>query len=263
MTAATPDGGAPGRHGPVDEYLDGLFDQLAGTHATGRRLLADAEEHLRAAAAEGRAIGLSADEAERRAVQRFGPAGLLAEQVPVTAATRGTALRRTTVAAWLVTATALTWYGAAGVLTWLLGWWWVAVGPTDTLTPCHAALSRPDDCRELAHAHLFSPLWTQGPRDFVPALIAGATLLVVLGLLRRSTSLGGSRWTPSREAVTVGIAVPAGVAALYLLPVGVSGLLMRPVQAWSLAMLCSGLLAVLLCGATLYRWRHDRSRSTT
>jgi MYXO-CTERM domain-containing protein len=58
---------------PVDDYLDTLFDRLSGTGAEGRRLLAEAEDHLRSAADDGIARGLEPLAAEREAVRRFGP----------------------------------------------------------------------------------------------------------------------------------------------------------------------------------------------
>ncbi len=263
--SATARGGTPhAGSGVIDEYLNTLFDRLAGTHADGRRMLADAEEHLLAAAAEGRAAGLSADEAERRAVQRFGSPGPLARQVPLAAMTMGTALRRAAMAGWVVTGAALLWYGVAGVLTWLLGWLWVRLldgSDLATFVSCPSGLPQPDDCRELAHAQLFPPMWPHGARDILPAAAAGAALLVIRALLRRDARFAGPRWTPSCEAVTLGIAVPAGAGAVYLVPVGADGLFMQPLQAWALAYLCCGLLALLLCGATLYRWaRHKRQQ---
>ena len=53
MTAST---GA----GPVEKYLDEMFDRLAGTGPAGRRMLAEAESHLLAAVDDGRARGLDA-----------------------------------------------------------------------------------------------------------------------------------------------------------------------------------------------------------
>jgi len=50
----------------VERYLDGMFDRLAGTGGAGRRALAEAEDHLRAAVADARAAGLPAGEAEQR-----------------------------------------------------------------------------------------------------------------------------------------------------------------------------------------------------
>jgi hypothetical protein len=58
--------------GPVDAYLDEMFDRLAGTGAPGRRALTEAEDHLRAAATEGVESGLPPQRAEEEAVTRFG-----------------------------------------------------------------------------------------------------------------------------------------------------------------------------------------------
>ncbi len=44
--------------GPVDAYLDELFDRLAGTGAAGWRALTEAQDHLAAAAADERQRGL-------------------------------------------------------------------------------------------------------------------------------------------------------------------------------------------------------------
>lgn len=60
--------------GAVEAHLDELFRRLAGHPATAaRQLLAEAEAHLRDAAAESEAQGLSRAAAEMRAVERFGP----------------------------------------------------------------------------------------------------------------------------------------------------------------------------------------------
>ena len=66
----------------IDTYLDGLFDRLAGTGASGRRMLEEAAEHLHASAEEAKAAGLSDADAEREAVRRFGESGPIAAQVP-------------------------------------------------------------------------------------------------------------------------------------------------------------------------------------
>ncbi|WP_432991029.1 hypothetical protein [Dactylosporangium sp. CA-233914] len=62
-----------GDAGPVDAYLDDMFDRLAGTGAAGRRMLTETEDHLRSASADARARGLDPTAAEREAVARFGP----------------------------------------------------------------------------------------------------------------------------------------------------------------------------------------------
>lgn len=64
--------------GPVDRYLDELFDRLNGTGGVGRRALAEAEDHLRTATADAVQRGTPPAEAEREAVTRFGAASSFA-----------------------------------------------------------------------------------------------------------------------------------------------------------------------------------------
>jgi hypothetical protein len=68
-------------NGPVDRYLDELFDRLAGTGHAGRRALAEAEDHLRAAATDAAAHGVPPAQAEADAVARFGPPARIAAQL--------------------------------------------------------------------------------------------------------------------------------------------------------------------------------------
>ena len=56
----------------VDRYLDPLLAELRDSAADVRRVLAEVEDHLRDAVRAGAAIGLPEDEAEARAVERFG-----------------------------------------------------------------------------------------------------------------------------------------------------------------------------------------------
>jgi len=65
----------------IERYLDELFDRLAGQGAAGRRALAEAEDHLRAAAADAVASGLPADQAEHDAVTRFGSPAMVARRM--------------------------------------------------------------------------------------------------------------------------------------------------------------------------------------
>jgi hypothetical protein len=74
------EGQEPGESGAVGQYLDEMFDRLAGTGGAGRRALSEAEDHLRAAVADGLAHGLPATQAEQQAVARFGsPARIAGE----------------------------------------------------------------------------------------------------------------------------------------------------------------------------------------
>jgi hypothetical protein len=67
--------------GPVDRYLDELFDRLTGTGGAGRRALAEAEDHLRTAAADAAVRGTPPTESEREAVANFGAANSFARRL--------------------------------------------------------------------------------------------------------------------------------------------------------------------------------------
>jgi hypothetical protein len=56
----------------VEEYLDELYSKLRGSPRQGRRLLAEAEDHLRQGVDEGLAGGLTLQEAQEHAVSSFG-----------------------------------------------------------------------------------------------------------------------------------------------------------------------------------------------
>jgi hypothetical protein len=95
-----PDGG-----GAVERHLDEMFDGLTGTGAAGRRALAEAEDHLRAAVADEISRGLPAAQAERNAVARFGPPARIAGQLRRVQA--GASLWSMFSGAWLLTGLAL------------------------------------------------------------------------------------------------------------------------------------------------------------
>jgi hypothetical protein len=56
----------------IEGYLDRLLGHLRGSAHDVRRILAETEEHLRDATAELVAAGVSEEEAQRRAIERFG-----------------------------------------------------------------------------------------------------------------------------------------------------------------------------------------------
>ena len=56
----------------VEEYLDRLYAALRTKPREARRVLAEAEDHLREAVAEGLAAGLSERAAQEHAVSSFG-----------------------------------------------------------------------------------------------------------------------------------------------------------------------------------------------
>lgn len=65
---------------PIDRYLDRLLAELSGSAADVRRVLAEAEEHLRDAAREEAERGLPEEEAQRLAVERFGSPRVVARR---------------------------------------------------------------------------------------------------------------------------------------------------------------------------------------
>ena len=65
----------------VDRYLDALLLELRGRVTGVRRILDETEDHLREAVEAGTAEGLTPNEAERRAVERFGSPKLVARRM--------------------------------------------------------------------------------------------------------------------------------------------------------------------------------------
>ncbi|MDW5328206.1 permease prefix domain 1-containing protein [Plantactinospora sp. KLBMP9567] len=104
----------PAAVGVVARHLDEMFDQLAGTGAVGRRLLAEVEDHLRDAVADEMAQGVPAERAERNAVTRFGPPDRIAGDLR--RARRGLAVAPVVSGAWLLTGLATVLFAATFLL---------------------------------------------------------------------------------------------------------------------------------------------------
>jgi hypothetical protein len=98
----------------VDRYLDELSDRLASTGAFGRRAVAEAEDHLRAAVADGMARNLSQGQAEREAIARFGSAASIARLLR--RAHRGSQLNSALSGTWLFAGIAI----AGASMIWLV-----------------------------------------------------------------------------------------------------------------------------------------------
>jgi hypothetical protein len=99
----------------IEWYLDELFDQLAGTGAAGRRVLVEAEYHLREVAADAMTRGVPQDQAEHEAVSRFGPPALVTRKLRSAGH-----LNRAVSTAWLLAGLAACGLGAA----YLVAAWW-------------------------------------------------------------------------------------------------------------------------------------------
>jgi hypothetical protein len=107
----------------IEGYLDQLLGHLRGSARDVRRILSETEEHLRDATAELVAAGASEEEAQRRAIERFGHPRTLARRfsarlAPVPPAAVAAELARAVV---LLGAVGLVAIGASGALAELLG----------------------------------------------------------------------------------------------------------------------------------------------
>jgi hypothetical protein len=94
----------------IERYLDELFDRLAGQGPVGRRALAEAEDHLRAAAADAVASGLPTAQAEHDAVTRFGSPAMVARKLRYAHGARR--VNRALSAGWLLAGLAFAGLGA-------------------------------------------------------------------------------------------------------------------------------------------------------
>ncbi|GIM90365.1 hypothetical protein [Paractinoplanes toevensis] len=259
MTAAS---GRDG--GPVDRYLDEMFNRLVGTGANGRRLLIEAEEHLTEAAAEGRARGLDAEAAEREAVDRFGAAATVARRLPASSLTVRVFLRRLATGAWALTGTVLAWYGLTGALTWLLSGPWARLLIATDRFGAHPMCERPwipevpIDC--VSYYRLDVSFLPGADNDFPYLLTAGLGVLVIVALLfaRRTTPLGAPSWTPTRTAAGWPFAVLFGLGGAALLVEAVDGI-GKDVQYYVLTDIVAGLLALVI-GAVALWWASRRDR---
>jgi hypothetical protein len=104
---------------PIDKHLDKLFNLLAGTGGAGRRALTEAEDHLRAAAADGVKSGLSELSAAQRAVERFGDPARFAASVR--AVSPASTVRQLFSGTWLIGAIGLIAIGFSGLVAEVFG----------------------------------------------------------------------------------------------------------------------------------------------
>jgi len=112
---------APGG-GLVEEYLDQLYTRLRCAPRDARRILAEAEDHLRESVAEGLEAGLTESEAQEHAVSVFGSVRAVVRahdarlrRLPTVAVCRDVIM-----AAWRLGAVALVAVGASGLIAWAM-----------------------------------------------------------------------------------------------------------------------------------------------
>jgi hypothetical protein len=207
---------------PVERCLDELFDRLAGSGGAGRRALAEAEDHLRSAVADGVAAGLSTEDAERAAVARFGSAARIADELRVTHAGPAAWLRPGFVGCWLAGGLGLLAIGLSGLVAEVFGRLFGAAfvagdAPGVTYTPARCAdyfeyFPHAANCADAAAQHH----WGEVVESRVAVGVLGLLALLVLWLVRRGSRLGEPAWTPPRGTVAIPLAALFGLVGLAL-----------------------------------------------
>jgi len=210
----------------IERYLDQLLDELRGRARDVRRTLAEAEDHLREAAARGETDGLTPDDAQCVAIERFGSPRVVARRF---ASERGRWLPRsvlveTVLVLALIGGVGLVGIGVSGALAGALG---AAAGKTFvagdpsgvTYTPSRCAdfreyFPKASSCEEAAVDHHFD--------EVVSYRLAAGVLgvLVISGyyLVRRRRPRSAVPALSEGFAATVGATLFGCAAAVLLLP---------------------------------------------
>ena len=156
----------------IERYLDELFDRMAGQGAAGRRALAEAEDHLRASAADAMARAVPADQAELDAIARFGSPAVVARKMR--SALGGGLVSRAVSVGWLLAGLATAGLGVAYLAAYArLGWLSPAWMCTNFLNP--SCYSSGDLIRDMQGAVIAASVGT--------ALLFGRWLAVRYGRL--------------------------------------------------------------------------------
>jgi hypothetical protein len=213
-------------HLSIEQYLDRLFDALANTGPSGRRVLIEAEAHLAESTDALERGGLNPDDAAREALARFGSPDSVAQAAIREGALSGWLLaQRITAAAWLLGSVALASFGVAGVLNLvfgtLFGPGWVAPdAPHQTYSAARcmrllAAYPDGTSCQAASVAHHFSEL------VYVPLILSvlGFVLLALFAIARRDARLRRFAILPPFGLVTLlgTMAFGSGAAILVIL----------------------------------------------
>jgi vacuolar-type H+-ATPase subunit H len=106
----------------VEDYLDQLYARLRCAPRDARRILAEAEDHLREAVTDGLAAGLTQAEAQEQAVSAFGSvrAVVRAHDARLRRLPTLAVLRDAGLAAWRLGAVGLVAVGASGLIAWVM-----------------------------------------------------------------------------------------------------------------------------------------------
>jgi hypothetical protein len=263
------------RLSPAEAYLAQLFDQLAGTGAAGRRLLVEAEDHLRCAIADLEATGMARPQAEAAAVAGMGPARQVAgELASTTGTTWRTLLAQFVGAAWWFGAIGLLTIGLSGLLAFApaVAWGKGAIAPdapTEHLGAARCAYlleyyPQPNGaCHAASIAHHYGEVITYRlAAGVVGAVALGAWMVVGRGRLRPLQRLRPLTSTPPPIVMAAVGVTTFGLASIWLVGLGVDGLVVhQPWGAW--AWIVSGLAAIPVFAWSSARLIGDLRRSPT
>jgi hypothetical protein len=211
----------------IDTYLDELFDRLAGSGTAGRRALAEAEDHLRSAAAEAVAAGVPLDVAERKAVARFGPADRFATALLAAHRSMWTMIQQTAVGAWVVGCVGAVAVGLSGALAAVFG---TVFGAAFVSGDSAGVTYTPERCADyFEYVPAASTCAQAAAVHHLGEIEQSRMALGVLGLLglaayagaRRWFGLRGPQWTPSWSSVAAVLLALFGLAAVGLGGMGV------------------------------------------
>ena len=211
---------------PIGQYLDQLRLSLRIPEAG--RILVEAEDHLRAAAAAGVAAGLTENEAQRAAITRFGPVSAIVYAHQTRHGRVAAMLTDLSIAAWRVAAYCLLAYFVIGG----------------------------GQLRPHAPAATLSAVIT-----WAAVGAGGVAMLAALSLVRRASRRRGRVWSvPLGGLFPLGAAAASGVAATAMV-VLLSTRVATGVAA--VAVSAIGYLAlglVITYGARMVRMLHDQAR---
>jgi hypothetical protein len=208
--------------GPAERYLDALFDRLTGTGNAGRRSMAEAEDHLRTAAAVGVASGLDREAAEHQAVRRFGAPGSIAAQLQITHRGIGALIRPLLAGAYMIGVVGMLALGVSGVLSEISGRLFGAAFVSGdingvTYTPARCAdyfeyFPDAGSCNAAAALHH----WGEVVEYRVAVGVLGLLALGVGLALRRRLADRWGLWRPPTAAVALVTTAVAGAVAVGL-----------------------------------------------
>jgi hypothetical protein len=248
----------PRAGGPVERYLDELFDQLAGSGAAGRRSLAEAEDHLRTAVADGLARGLDPERAETEAVARFGRPAAIGAQLRLADRGIGAVVRPLIAGGFWIGVVGLLALGMSGLLSELFGRLFGAGfvagdAPGVTYTPARCAdyfeyFPHAATCNAAAALHH----WGEVVQGRIALGVLGLLALGGWWLIRRRGALRDGGWRPPATLVALVTTALAGGVAVVLLPITLMGLAFGDHQGAGANIADGSVAAVVAIGAAIW-----------